>query len=51
MDTITVIGATFVLFYCAIQVFSFYNVSPNLYVIYLIFYVFMILTYVMLGNK
>jgi len=51
MDTITIIGATFVLFYCAIQVFSFYNIPPNVYIIYLIFYVFIVLTYLMLGNK
>ena len=51
MDTITLIGATFVLFYCAIQVFSFYNVPPNLYIIYLIFYMFMVITYIMIGNK
>lgn len=51
MDTITIIGATFVLFYSAIQVFSFYNIPPNSYIIYLIFYVFIVLTYLMLGDK
>lgn len=51
MDTITLIGATFVLFYSAIQVFSFYNVPPNLYIIYMIFYFLMVLTYIILGDK
>jgi hypothetical protein len=51
MDTITVIGATFVLFYCAIQVFSFYNIPPNVYIIYLIFYIFIVITFLILGNK
>ena len=35
MDTITLVGATFVLFYCVIQIMTFYNVPANLYVIYL----------------
>jgi hypothetical protein len=51
MDTITLVGATFVLFYCVIQVMTFYNVPANLYVIYLIFYVFIVLTYIMLGKN
>uniref|UniRef100_A0A6C0EF40 Uncharacterized protein n=1 Tax=viral metagenome TaxID=1070528 RepID=A0A6C0EF40_9ZZZZ len=51
MDTITVIGATFVLFYCVIQVFSFYNIPPNVYIIYLIFYIFIVITFLILGNK
>jgi hypothetical protein len=51
MDTITVLGTTFVLFYCVIQVMMFYNVPANLYVIYLVFYVFLVLTYIMLGNS
>jgi len=51
MDTITVIGATFVLFYCTIQIFSFYNIPPNVYIIYLIFYIFIVITFLILGNK
>uniref|UniRef100_A0A6C0E3X2 Uncharacterized protein n=1 Tax=viral metagenome TaxID=1070528 RepID=A0A6C0E3X2_9ZZZZ len=51
MDSITVIGSTFVLFYCAVQIFTFYNIPANLYIIYLIFYVFMVLTYLFIGKQ
>jgi len=51
MDTITLIGITFVLFYCVIEIMTFYNVPANLYIIYLIFYVFIVLTYIMVGKN
>jgi hypothetical protein len=51
MDKITTIGATIVLFYCVIQVMTFYNISPNLYIIYLIFYVFIVLTYIIVDTS
>ena len=51
MDTITLIGATFVLFYSAIQVFSFYNIPLNVYIIYMMFYFLMVITYIILGDK
>ena len=51
MDTVTILGSALVLFYCVVQVMMFYNVPPNVYIIYLIFYMFLILTYVMLGDR
>ena len=51
MDTVTILGTTLVLFYCVVQVMMFYNVPANVYIIYLIFYMFLVLTYVMIGDK
>jgi hypothetical protein len=50
-NTITLLGISILLFYCIIQIFNFFGSSPSSYGIYLIFFIFMIISYIILPHN
>jgi hypothetical protein len=48
MNTIALLGITIIIFYCLSQVLSFYGVGQDVYGIYLLFYIFLIICTVVL---
>ncbi len=50
MDTITLIGLSIIFFYSIIQILKFYGIGEDVYGIYILFYIFIILCIVILPN-
>ena len=50
MNTITLIGLSVILFYSIIQILKFYGVTEDVYGVYLLFYIFIILCIMILPN-
>jgi len=42
MNTITLIGVSIIFFYCASQILNFFGISQDVYGVYILFYVFLI---------
>lgn len=51
MNPITLIGLSIVFFYSLIQIFKFYGVGEDVYGIYLLFYIFIIICILVLPNN
>ena len=51
MSPITLIGLSIVFFYSLIQIFKFYGVGEDVYGIYLLFYIFIIICILVLPNN
>jgi hypothetical protein len=51
MKTITIIGISIIFFYCLTQVFNFYGVGEEVYGVYIIFYVMLLLSTCVLPNN
>ena len=51
MNRITLLGISLIFFYCLIQILKFYGVGPEVYGIYLYFYLFIILSILILPNE
>lgn len=50
-STITLLGMSLILLYAVTQILNFYGVGPDVYGIYIIFYLFLLLTVFILPNK
>ena len=50
MDSITMIGLTIIFFYCLTKILKFYGVGEDVYGVYLLFYIFIILCILILPN-
>lgn len=50
MNTITLIGLSVIFFYSIIQILKFYGVTEDVYGVYLLFYIFIILCIMILPN-
>ena len=48
MDTVTIVGAATVLFYCIIQVLGYYGVGMEVYGGYLFFYLMLLMCMILL---
>jgi hypothetical protein len=51
MNTITLIGFSIIFLYSLIQIFKFYGVEQEIYGVYLIFYIFIIVSIIVLPNN
>ena len=51
MNTITLIGLSIIFFYSIIQVLQFYGIEEDVYGVYILFYVFIILCILILPNN
>lgn len=51
MNTITLIGFSLIFLYSLIQIFKFYGVEQEIYGVYLMFYVFIIVSIIVLPNN
>jgi hypothetical protein len=51
MKTITIIGVAVIFFYCLIQILKFYGIGEEVYGIYIIFYVMLLLSICILPNN
>jgi hypothetical protein len=51
MNTITLIGLTLIFLYSLIQIFKFYGIGQEIYGIYLMFYIFIIISILVLPNN
>ena len=51
MNTITLIGLSVIFFYSIIQILKFYGVTEDVYGVYLLFYIFIILCILILPNN
>jgi len=49
-NTITILGISLILFYCITQILNFYGISTSTYGIYLVFFGFMIITFMILPH-
>lgn len=50
MNPITLIGISIILFYSIIQMLKFYGVGEDVYGVYLLFYIFIIISILVLPN-
>jgi len=50
MNPITVIGISIVFFYSLTQILNFYGVSQEIYGVYVMFYIFMVISILILPN-
>ena len=50
MDTITILGISLLFFYSLIQILQFYGIDPSIFAIYIIFYVFLIISKLILPS-
>ena len=50
MNPITLIGLSIIIFYSLIQVLNFYGVTEDVYGVYVLFYIFIILCILILPN-
>ena len=48
---ITLLGITILFVYCIIQILNFYGLSIGSYGVYLMFYVFMVISYIILPHQ
>lgn len=50
-NIITTIGLSFIIFYTIINILNFYGVNENVYALYLLFYLFIIISIIVLPNN
>jgi hypothetical protein len=50
-NIITTIGLSLILFYSIISILKFYGINENVYSIYLLFYLFIIISLIVLPNN
>ena len=50
MSTITIVGLTVILLYALINLLNFYGIGSDVYMIYLLFYLFLLLCYFVFGS-
>jgi hypothetical protein len=50
MNVITLIGLSIVFFYSIIQILKFYGIGEDVYGVYLLFYVFLVISILILPN-
>ena len=50
MDTITILGISLLFFYSLTQILQFYGIDPSIFAIYIIFYVFLIISKLILPS-
>jgi len=50
MNTITLLGFSFIFLYSLIQIFKFYGIGQEIYGIYLVFYIFIVISIIVLPN-
>jgi hypothetical protein len=50
-NIITTIGLSFIILYTIITILKFYGISENIYSIYLLFYIFIIISLIVLPNN
>jgi hypothetical protein len=48
MNTIALLGITIIMFYCLSQVLNFYGVGQDVYGVYALFYIFLIICMIVL---
>lgn len=51
MDSITLIGISIIFLYCLTQILKFYGVGEDVYGAYVLFYIFIIVSIIVLPNK
>jgi hypothetical protein len=51
MNTITLLGLSIIFFYCITQVLNFYGVGQDVYGVYVLFYLFLIICMLVLPNE
>lgn len=51
MNPITLIGLSIIFFYVLIQILKFYGIDEDVYGVYLLFYIFIILCILILPNE
>jgi len=51
MNPITLIGFSIIFFYSLIQILKFYGVNEDVYGIYILFYIFIIISILILPNQ
>ena len=50
-NIITILGITLIIFYCITQILNFYGISISSYGIYFAFFIFMMISYVILPHN
>jgi hypothetical protein len=50
MNPITLLGLSIIFFYCLIQILNFYGVGQDVYGVYILFYIFIIISILILPN-
>lgn len=50
-NTITLLGISILFFYSIVQILNFYSIGPEVYGYYIIFYIFIIISIIVLPNK
>lgn len=51
MNPITLIGLSIIFLYSLIQILNFYGIDQNSYIVYILFYIFIILSIIILPNN
>lgn len=51
MNAITLVGLSIIFFYCLIQILKFYGVGEDVYGVYIMFYIFIIISILVLPNE
>ena len=51
INSITILGVSLIFFYCLTKILSFYGITSNYYGTYIAFYIFMILTSMILPHS
>ena len=49
-NTITLLGVSLIIFYCISQILNFYGVGQDVYGVYILFYIFIIISILILPN-
>ena len=50
MNVITLLGLSIILFYSITQILKFYGIGEDVYGVYILFYIFIVLTIIILPN-
>lgn len=50
-NIITLLGISIIFFYCIVQILNFYELSISAYGVYLMFFVFMMVSYIILPHQ
>lgn len=50
-NIITLLGISIIFFYCIVQILNFYGLSISAYGVYLMFFMFMMSTYIILPHQ
>jgi hypothetical protein len=51
MDYITIVGVSIVFIYCMIQLLNFFNINKSVYAPYILFYIIMMISVLILPNS